>query len=138
MFDVKALFDRNKITDTITRFLRSLDDGNPKLLTSCLTPDIIIDLTPLNKAGTSYPKFHGREVVVEKLIHAVRKTIDSANHVSNFLIDLKGSNEAYMSCYALAQYFRLGEGSSNKYNGQNNYCLIGNRYYIALIRDGAG
>jgi len=136
MFDLKALFDRNEITDTITRFLHSLDNGNPKLFTSCLTPDMTMDLTPLNKAGTSYPTFHGREVVVEKLMHAVGKTMDSA-YVSNFLIDLKGSEEAQVSCYALAQHFRLGEGSSNEPNGQNDYCLMGNIYDITLVRDGA-
>ena len=140
MVDVKALLDRAEITDTITRFLRSLDDGNPALLASCLTPDMTMDLTPLNKAGMSYPAFHGREAVVEKLMHAVGKTMDSAHHVGNFLFDLPegGGDEARVSCYALAQHFRLGEGPDDRHNGHEDYCLMGNRYDITLVRDGEG
>ena len=129
MAELRALVNRNAITDTIVRFLRSLDDGDPELLSSCLTDDMVMDLTPLNKTGTAYSAFHGRANVVEKLMRAVGKTMDSAHHVSNFLVQLNGS-EARVSCYALAQHFRLGEGPTHEHN---DYCLMGNRYDITLV-----
>ena len=135
MAKLRALVDRTAITDTITRFLRSLDDGNSELLFSCLTDDMVMDLTPLNKAtagGTrfSYSAFQGRANVVEKLMRAAGKTMDSAHHVSNFLVELN-DNEAEVSCYALAQHFRLGEGPSH--DEHNDYCLMGNRYDVTLV-----
>jgi hypothetical protein len=133
--DIQIIIARASITDTITRFLRSLDDGNPELLSQCLTDDMVMDLTPLNTTGTSYPKIEGRDVVIPKLMHAVGKTMDSAHHVSNFLFDFNESkDEALVSCYALAQHFRLGEGPSLDFN---EYCVMGNRYQVTMVCDQA-
>jgi hypothetical protein len=124
------LTPREAIIETFSRFAKSLDDGDPDLLASVLTPDMVMDLTAFKAIGIIIPTLNGRENVVTALMKSVGKTQDSTHQLTNFLIQGKGDREASVQCYALAQHFKLDEGPVN---GKEDYYLMGNRYDAVVV-----
>lgn len=134
MDNLSGTTDREAIIDAINRFVEALDDNDGPVLESSITEDMNMDLTDLNKAGFDFKPFEGRQQVVSSLMSAVGTRLDTTHHVSNFRITVDGES-ATLTCYALAQHFRKGEGPLAAL--QDHY-LMGNRYRAALIRTGDG
>lgn len=128
-----GLSDREAAIDAMTRFVVSLDDGDAEMLAGSITEDMLMDLSPFNKAGNfNYQPFSGRELVVDRLMKAVGKSMDSTHSITNFQCAVKG-DVAQLSCYVLAQHFRLGQGPSSDYQ---DFYLMGNRYKAEAVREG--
>ena len=132
MPNADGLTDREAAIDAITRFVNSLDEGDPDLLRSAITDNMLMDLSPFNKAGFNYSPFSGKEQVVERLMKAVGKSLDSTHSITNFRCKVSG-DEAELSCYVLAQHFRLGQGPSSDFQ---DFYLMGNKYKAVIVRAG--
>ncbi|KAJ9654790.1 hypothetical protein H2198_006229 [Neophaeococcomyces mojaviensis] len=131
MPNVGGLTDREAAIDAIIRFVVSLDDGDPELCASSLTEDTIMDLTPFSKVGMHYQPVIGRATVVERLMTAVGKPLDTTHSATNVRCTVNG-DKADLSCCVLAQHFRLGQGPSSEFQ---DYYLFGNQYKASIVRD---
>ncbi|KIX00284.1 uncharacterized protein Z518_10423 [Rhinocladiella mackenziei CBS 650.93] len=127
-----GLTDREAAIDAIIRFVVSLDDGDPELCASSLTEEAIMDLTPFNKAGLNYEPVIGRTAVVERLMAAVGKALDTTHSATNVRCTVNG-DKADLSCCVLAQHFRLGQGPSPQFQ---DYYFFGNQYEASIVREG--
>ena len=130
MANKDGMSDREAAIDALTRFVVSLDDGDAELLTSSLTEDVIMDLTPFSKAGFDFQPLVGRETVVPKMMAVVGTVMDTTHHISNFRVTLD-RDVAELSCYVLAQHFRKGQGPSDAFQ---DFYLMGNRYKGSVVR----
>ena len=127
-----GLTDREAAIDAIIRFVVSLDDGDRELCASSLTEDMIMDLTPFSKIGMNNQSSTGKAAVVERLMTAVGKPLDTTHCATNIRCTVSG-DEANLSCCVLAQHFRLGQGPSH--NFQDHY-LVANQYKADIVREG--
>jgi len=125
--DPSTLSDREAVADAVLRFAEGLDDGDADLLGSALLTEAVVDMS---RVSETVGVMHGRAVVAEKLIGNLGK-LDTTHHVSNFRIVVSGST-AELTCYALAQHFRPGEGRAQ--DREKAYMLRGNRYRAYLER----
>lgn len=132
MTNSEGLTDREAAIDALTRFVCALDEGDPDLLRSSITEDMLMDLSPFDKIGRSYSSFSGKETVVERLMKVVGQSMDSTHMITN--IRTKGSGDSLeIACYALAQHYRLGQGPSPDFQ---DFYLMGNKYKAQVVRDG--
>jgi hypothetical protein len=127
------LTDREAAIDAVLRFVEGLDDADASLVNSAFTPDATIDLSPISNIGLAFSELSGRDTIVDKLLNSVGP-LDSSHHVSNFRVNIAGDS-ATLTCYALAQHFRTGQGPSPEHR---SYFLMGNRYQADLVRGGDG
>jgi hypothetical protein len=126
------LGEKAAITDAVLRYTAGLDYGDADLLSSALTEDAVVDLTPaVTKLGMEFPVLSGRETVLGALIAAVGP-LDTSHSVTNVRIDLAGDN-AELRCYAQAQHFLPGQGPAPT---ATEHALMMNRYRAELVRDG--
>lgn len=126
------LTDREAAIDAIIRFVNSLDFGDPDLLSSCLTEDTIMDLTPFTNVGMNYQPIHGASAVNNTLMKAVGKSLDTTHTATNIRCTVT-DDAADLTCCVLAQHFRLGEGPSAEFQ---DYYMFGNQYTAEIVRDG--
>lgn len=125
--DPATLNDRDAVADAVFRFAQGLDDNDADLVRSALIGDAVVDMTGVSEA---VGVMEGRETVVGKLIGNLGE-MDTTHHVSNVRAVISGDS-AELTCYALAQHFRPGEGLSIKEG--KRYMLRGNRYHAQLER----
>ncbi|WP_063798141.1 nuclear transport factor 2 family protein [Streptomyces sp. 150FB] len=128
---LQLIVDRAAIADTVHRYAAGLDHGDAELLTSSLTEDATVDLTPATtKIGLDFPVLAPRETVVGVLIPAVGP-LDTSHVISNIRTTVDGDT-ANVRCYAMAQHFPPGEGPRPERTRQ---ALMMNRYDADLVRD---
>jgi hypothetical protein len=126
------LGEKAAITDAVLRYTTGLDYGDADLLSSALTEDAVVDLTPaVSKIGLEFPVLSPRETIVGALISAVGP-LDTSHSVTNVRIELAGDN-AELRCYAQAQHFLPGQGPDP---AATKHALMMNRYHAELVRDG--
>lgn len=129
---LQLLVDRAAVADTLHRYAAGLDHGDAELLTSSLTEDATVDLTPATaKIGLEFPVLTPRDVVVGALIPAVGP-LDTSHVISNIRTTVDGDT-AHTRCYAMAQHFPAGQGPRPE---QTRQALMMNRYDADLVRDG--
>lgn len=132
MPNAHGLTDREAAIDAIIRFVCSLDEGDGDLCASALTDDATMDLTPFNKVGMAYSVVEGKADIVDRLMTAVGKPLDTTHSATNIRCTVTGDTAELTSC-VLAQHFRGGEGPSPEFQ---EYYLFGNQYKASLVRDG--
>jgi hypothetical protein len=106
---IQQLLDHNAATNAVTCFVGGLDLPSESLVRSAFFPDAVVDLTPVNKLGFSFGVLNGKDAITEHVMAGVG-SIDSSHHVSNIRVNING-DEVHLTCYFLAQHFRLGEGA---------------------------
>jgi len=130
---VAALTDHAAIVDTLHRYAAALDHADADLLTSALTEDAVVDLTPATaKIGLEFPVLSPRDTVVAALIGAVGP-LDTSHSITNVRAQVDG-DRAEAHCYAQAQHFLPGQGPNPTVT---THALMMNRYRADLVRDGA-
>ncbi|CAM1511819.1 Fc.00g093320.m01.CDS01 [Cosmosporella sp. VM-42] len=127
-----GLTDREAAIDAIIRFVCALDEGDPELSASSLTEDATMDLSPFQKAGLNYEPVHGRANIVDRLMKAVGKPLDTTHSATNIRCTVE-KDTAKLTCCVLAQHFRGGQGPSPEFQ---DYYLFGNQYKATLVRSG--
>lgn len=129
---VQLMADRAAIADTLHRYAAGLDHGDAELLTSSLTENATVDLTPATtKIGLDFPVLSPRAAVVGALIPAVGP-LDTSHVITNIRSTVDG-DAAKAHCYAMAQHFPPGDGPRPDRTRQ---ALMMNRYDADLVRDG--
>ena len=126
MANTTGMTDREAVIDAAVRFAISLDDANTELLSSTISDNVIMELPGSNE------RVEGRGAVTERLMSAVGIPLDTTHMTSNFQVTIDG-DPAHLSCYALAQHFRRGEGLSTAV--VKDYYLMGNRWRTRLVRN---
>lgn len=124
------LTDREAAIDAIVRFVVSLDSGDADMCTSSLTHDAIMDLTPLSNIGMQRGVVEGRDTVVNTLMTAVGKPLDTTHSATNIRCSVDGDS-ADLTCCVLAQHFRRGEGPKPEFR---EYYLMGIQYVATILR----
>ena len=130
-----GLSPREGAIDAIYRFTQALDDADENLLRSAFANDGVVDLSGLTPCtGKAYDEKDGIESIVNSVLAHVGP-MDSAHHLSNFRVKIHSDGtEAEVTCYALAQHFKAGEGT---HPGERNYLIMGNSYWADVARDGS-
>lgn len=131
MANAGGLTDREAAIDAIIRFVVSLDEGDSELCASSLTEDAVMELD-FSKVGMNDEPSIGRAVVVERLMTAVGKSLDTTHMATNIRCAVNGDS-ADLTCCVLAQHFRFGQGPSPEFQ---DYYLFGNQYKASIVRDG--
>lgn len=130
-----GLTNREAIIDALLRFVEGLDDADPSLLHSAFTPTASVDTRPISSIGIPFSEYSGRDTIVSTLLTAVG-ALDTTHQLSNFRVNVTGEEDkATLTCHALAQHFRAGQGASTAPE-HGAYFLMGNRYQSELVRDG--
>lgn len=130
---LQLLIDQAAIADALHRYTAGLDHGDADLLTSSLTEDAMVDLTPAtSKIGLDFPALKPRDTVVGALIPAVGP-LDTSHAISNIRATVHGDT-AHVNCYAMAQHYLPGEGPKPE---RTRHALMMNRYDADLTRDGS-
>ena len=128
-----ALTDHHAVVDAVLRYTTALDLADADLMTSALTPDATVDLTPATtKIGLEFPVLTPRDTVVGALIGAVGP-LDTSHSVTNPRTDITGDT-AVLRCYAQAMHFLPGQGPNP---AETRHALMMNRYTARLVRDGS-
>jgi hypothetical protein len=127
-----GLTDREAAIDALIRFVCALDEGDSELSASSLTEDATMDLTPFSKAGMNYNVIEGREAIVQRLMDAVGKPLDTTHCATNIRCTVTGDTAELTSC-VMAQHFRGGQGPSPEFQ---DYYLFGNQYKASVVREG--
>ncbi|RVX67379.1 hypothetical protein B0A52_09160 [Exophiala mesophila] len=133
MPNVGGLTDREAAIDAIVRFVCSLDEGSDELCSSAVTDNVVMDLRPFNKVGMKYSVVEGKTDVVNRLMTAVGRPLDTTHSATNIRCYLTGPDTADLTCCVLAQHFRGGEGPSPEFQ---DYYLFGNQYKAKVVRQG--
>ncbi|KAF7198374.1 hypothetical protein HII31_00113 [Pseudocercospora fuligena] len=133
-FTTNHLTPHEAISDAAIRLVQALDDRSPELLASSLTEDASYDLRPFSFLA-DFGLLVGRENIVTKLLNAVGDK-DTTHMLSNFRTQLSEDGKtAKLTCYALAQHWRPGQGQSWVFG---NCYLMGNRYDGELVKGDDG
>lgn len=118
-----ALSGREAIADAVYRCVVALDTDNPTLFKSAFTSDAIFDLN-----GTIMDGFDA----INTQCYASISKMDTNHFLSNLRINiLDGDSKAEMTCSALAQHYRGGEGMKSGAVP----LLAGALYWLDLIKD---
>lgn len=124
-----GLTDREAAIDALHRFLWALDEGNDTLSASSLTLDAVMVLQ-FTHNGAKPREVLGRETIVELLMSAVGRPLDTTHMATNVRCEVEG-NEAKLQAQILAQHFRGGEGLGPEFG---DYYLFGNIYKCDIER----
>ncbi|WP_432570244.1 nuclear transport factor 2 family protein [Kineococcus sp. SYSU DK005] len=131
--ELTVLADHHDVVDAVLRYTTALDLADADLMTSALTEDATVDLTPATaKIGLEFPVLSPRETVVGALIGAVGP-LDTSHSVTNARTEVTGDT-AVLRCYAQAMHFLPGQGPDP---ARTTHALMMNRYTVQLVRDGA-
>lgn len=131
--ELTRLGDHHEIVDAVLRYTRALDLADADLMTSALTPDATVDLTPATtKIGLEFPVLTPRDTVVGALVGAVGP-LDTSHSVTNARTEIDADRRsAVLTCYAQAMHFLPGEGPDA---ARTRHALMMNRYTARLVRD---
>ena len=128
--DLAALLDHHGIVDAVLRYTAALDLADADLMTSALTEDAVVDLTPATtKIGLDFPVLGPRDTVVAALIGAVGP-LDTSHSVTNARTTVDG-DEAVLTAYANAVHFLPGTGPDHR---RTEHAQMMNRYTAQLVR----
>ena len=106
-----GLSPREGAIDAIYRYTEGLDRADESLLCSAFALEGIVDLSGMTpRTGNVHDEMKGIEsIVVGVLAHV--GPMDSAHRLSNFRVKInQHQTQAEMTCYALAEHFKPGEG----------------------------
>lgn len=128
-----GLSPREGAIDAIHRFTEGLDRADADLVRSAFADDGIVDLSGLGPcAGKTYAEKKGVEAIVSSVLAHVGP-MDSAHHLSNFRVSMNSAlTKAEVTCYALAQHFKPGEGQDPS---KQNHFIMGNSYWVDVAKD---
>ncbi len=126
---LNGLTDREGAIDAVLRFVEGLDDNNSELIYSAFTEDASVDLRQLSNIGKDFHELQGREKIMATLLKGIGP-IDTSHMLNNFRVVIDG-HKASLTCYALAQHFRAGEGPPP----HTNEFLMCNRYQAEIVRE---
>jgi SnoaL-like domain len=131
--DLAGLLDHHAVVDAVLRYTGALDRADAELMTSALTEDAVVDLTPATtRLGLEFPVLAPRATVVGALVGAVGP-LDTSHSVTNARSDVRG-DEATLTCYAQAQHFLPGTGPDP---ARTEHATMMNSYRAELVRDGS-
>jgi hypothetical protein len=118
-----ALSGREAIADAVYRCVVALDTDSPTLFRSAFTSDAIFDLN-----GTI---MNGFDAINTQCFASISK-MDTTHFISNLRINvLDGDSKAEVTCSALAQHYRGGEGMKPGAAP----LLAGSLYWLELVKD---
>ncbi|KAL4782110.1 hypothetical protein BJX76DRAFT_369398 [Aspergillus varians] len=118
------LTGREAITDAIYRCVLAFDTNDLALLKSSFTNDAVFDLNG--------KIMDGFDAIVTECYDSISK-MDTTHFLSNMRVNvLDGGEKSEMTCSALAQHYRGGEGMK----AGAVPVLVGGLYWIRLVRDG--
>lgn len=120
-----SLTPREAITDALYRAVIGLDANDLALFESAWVQgkDACFDLN-----GTI---FDGMEAICDNVFTLIGP-LDTTHTISNVRVDVKeGADAAFMTAYALAQHYRVGEGN----DPASKRLLSGSIYFIDLTKD---
>jgi len=128
---VRALCDKQEITEILYRYARALDRVDIELLRSCFHPDSTHDHGPFEGTSSDFC------VWAIELLESLTAT---QHHIGNVLIDLEGDvawSEAYWVAYHRIPTVTAGDGVMAS-RGAETDLFIGGRYIDRFERrDGA-
>ena len=99
---------------------------------SAFTEDATVDLSGLSNIGKKFHELRGRDQIASTLLKGIG-AIDSSHTLNNFRVDVK-ERQATVTCYALAQHYRAGEGPTP----DTREFLMCNRYRADVVPGGEG
>lgn len=126
------LSDRDLVIETLSRYTYGIDNGNRQLFASTLTEDCFFDFSEYRKCGVDIPDTHGKKDTVDFTMMGAGEAKHTMHYLSNFLVAIEGDC-ATLTCYVLAQHYRLGEGLRHK---NEDYFVMGHKYHVNLVREG--
>ena len=129
---LNGLSDREGAIDAVLRFVEGIDDNNSDLIYSAFTEDAYVDPRPLSNIGKTFHELQGRDKVTSTMLKGVG-SIDTSHMLNNFRVNVHG-HKATLTCYALAQHFRAGEGPPP----DTKELLMCNRYLAEVVRENDG
>lgn len=127
-----GLTDREAAIDAVIRFVCALDSADASLSASSLIANATMDLSAFSKAGMTPRVVHGRDEIVEVLMSAVGRPLDTTHSATNIRCTVDG-DKAELTCCVLAQHFRGGQGASPEFQ---EYWFNGNQYVCEVVREG--
>ena len=129
-----GLSAREAAADAINRFVLALDLNDADIMRSAFTEDGVLDKSGLMAPlGQDPGADHGIDQIIAITLAHVGP-MGSSHHLSNFRLKLNGDEtEAEVTCHALAQHFRPGEGLDPS---KRDYLLFGNIYHADVVKDG--
>lgn len=129
MANKDGLTDREAAVDSLYRFVWALDEGSDELSASSLTEDAVMTLH-FTHNGATPRDVNGRKVIVDLLMSAVGRPLDSTHMATNVRCEIDG-DKAKLQAQILAQHFRKGEGVGAEFG---DYYLFGNIYHCDIER----
>lgn len=124
-----GLTDREAAIDALIRFVWALDEGSSELSASSLTEDATMVLS-FTHNGAKPRELTGRDTIVETLMSAVGRPLDTTHMATNIRCEVDG-DKAELQAQILAQHFRGGEGLGPEFN---DFYLFGNIYKCSIVR----
>ncbi|KGO75581.1 hypothetical protein PITC_098640 [Penicillium italicum] len=117
-----ALSDREAVADALYRGVIAFDTADDALFKSALTEDAVLVLN-----GTV---MEGYDAIYSQCYANVSK-MDTTHFLTNMRINITEESKAQVSCSALAQHYRDGEGMKPG----SDFLLAGGLYTVELVKD---
>ena len=117
-----SLTDREAVADALYRCVGGLDTADSALFNSAFTGDAVFDLN-----GTI---MDGLDAINEQCYASVSK-LDTTHFLTNVRINVV-DDKAEVTCSALAQHYRPGQGMQ----AGASRMLAGSLYWVDLVKDG--
>lgn len=117
-----ALSDRDAIADALYRGVNAFDTADEVLFKSALTEDAVLVLNGTVMEGYD-AIYSGSYVNIAKM--------DTNHFLTNLRINITGESKAQVSCSALSQHYRGGEGMKPG----ADFLLAGGLYAVELVKD---
>ncbi|WBW71001.1 SnoaL-like domain [Schizosaccharomyces osmophilus] len=118
-----ALSGRDAVADALYRSVMALDTADDALFKSAFTTDAVLDVN-----GTI---MEGYDAIYSQC-YAMLTKLDTNHFLSNMRINIiEGDSKAQVTCSALSQHYRGGEGM----NPGSDFLLAGGLYWVELVKD---
>lgn len=129
----KHLTIHEAISDAIIRNAQGIDDNDTALMTTAFHPDAIQDMTAFSFLDPHFGITNDREAIIAMASATVGR-MDTTHMLSNFRTQITSDDKttAHLTCYALAQHWRPGQGRSYAFGDR---MLMNNRYEGELALD---
>ncbi|KAK4861714.1 hypothetical protein LT330_003749 [Penicillium expansum] len=117
-----ALSDRDAVADALYRGVVAFDTADDALFKSALTDDAVLVLN-----GTV---MEGYDAIYSQCYANIAK-LDTNHFLTNMRINITEESKAQVSCSALSQHYREGEGMKP----DSDFLLAGGFYAVELVKD---
>lgn len=118
-----ALSGREAVADALYRCVIAFDTADDALFKSALTTDAVLNLN-----GTI---MEGYDTIYSQCYANIAK-MDTNHFLTNMRINIiDGDSKAQVTCSALSQHYRGGEGM----NHGSNFLFAGGLYWVELVKD---